>query len=341
MIKLLLFLFLFLFQNIYGSSYPADATDRLVNVYTSLQTLNPGDYVSSFGSTQGLCWFKAGINIATSGSSGRMVNFASPIGVDREIFLSNFCLNIQKDLILTGSVRIARSGNMSCGTGAFAGSSIILTGPLDLGSYTITCTFGQLTIDGNGNTIDFTKGGGLNADTTSTVYIRNAILNYVSSTNLCNNGTLALENVVMRLAPAPFIFYLPDRGLNIYGDVIVTGTGSFYFSKSSTRPYYLSIFNNGRIYFDSGVNVYASYNARPIFNLYGTKTGTLHFNNNPIFVGFDFTMNEGHIIFEDEITLNDSGSGLNGRFIVGPNCAVDMLGNARIVLENTTTFSIL
>ena len=338
MIKIFLFLFLFLFKSIYSASYPADATNRRVNVLTSLQTLNAGDYVSSSGAFQGLCWFKGGIQIA--GASG-LVNFANPVGVDREIYLdTDVGLNLQKDLILSGSVRIASSGYISCGTGSFAGSKIILTGPLQLESSTITCSFGALDIEGNGNIIDFSKGGKLDITATASLYMRNCILEGmdVQSIFWVDKGTYFFDNVVMKFTPGGYIDTTGNKSINLLGDLYITGTTIFIMGCN------LNFFNNAKLYLGSETE-FRPYGSTFTINFFGNKIGGFHFNGSKINLsalgsGKDFSINEGHVIFENEVSVYDRPT-YNKKFVLGPNCSVDMLGNARVVLEDTVTFSIL
>lgn len=338
--KIFLFLFLFLLDTIYCANYPKDGTDRLVNVFTTLKTLNAGDYVSSVGATQGLCWFRGGIRIA--GTSG-LVNFASPMPVDREIFLDpDVSLNLQKDLILSGSVRIASSGYISCGTGSFVGSKIILTGPLSLETSTITCSFGALDIEGNGNIIDFSKGAKLDITATASLYLRNCILEGMDVNSLfaSDKGTYFFDNVVMKTT-AGSLGYIsairPCKSINLLGDLYITGTTTFIMGCD------FNFFNNAKLYLGSETR-FRPYGSSFTIKHFGNKTGGFHFNGSIIELyslgtEIDFAVQDGNLIFENDVTIFDNS--LNKRFVAGPNCSIEMLGNAHVVLEDTVTFSIL
>ena len=70
------------------------------------------------------------------------------------------------------------------------------------------------------------------------------------------------------------------------------------------------------------------------------EMGTICFNGCDIKIGsLDFNVQNGRIIFENEVVIDDDGN--YKAFVIGSNVDVDALGSARIVLENSVTFSIL
>ncbi|KKP23019.1 MAG: hypothetical protein SZ59_C0004G0094 [candidate division TM6 bacterium GW2011_GWF2_28_16] len=327
-----IFLFLFIFKIILPASYPNDATDRLVNIFTTIQTLNAGDYVSSTGATQGLCWFKAGIKIA--GASG-LVNVATPIFVDREIYLDGqVSLNLQKDLILSGSVRIcadSTSGYISFGTGVFVGSKLILTGPVDLET-TVRCTFGAFEIQGNGNSINMRQNTFYPSNATS-FKLNNCLLYNIPELGLSNVAYpifTDLDNVVLKLSND---LDAHSRSLTINGDVSILGPYIF------TMYYSCSINDASFLHFEPESTLFLN----PTFKnltFKGNKTGGFHFNGCTIDISnADLTINEGNVIFENEVRIYDGSN--NKKFVIGPNCTAHILGGARVILDGTTTFSIL
>jgi hypothetical protein len=289
---------------------------------------------------QGLCWFKAGLQIA--GASG-LVNFASPLSVDREIYLSTAVgFNIQRDLILSGSVRIASSGYISSGNGPFEGRAIVLTGPLDIGANTITCSFGALDIEGNGNVIDFSKGGMIDITATASLYMRNCVLEgmNVNSLFFADKGTYFFDNVVFKTTngSGDYISAIrPAKSINLLGDLYITGTTTFIMGCD------LRFFNGAKLHFGHGTK-FRPYGSTFTIKSYGNKNGGLYFNGSTIELydlgtNIDFSVQEGNIMFENDVTVLDNSN--NKRFVVGLNCSTDVLGSGRVLLEDTVTFSIL
>lgn len=333
--KFLIFFILIFFNNLNATNYPNSSTetDRYVNVFYLLSdaALAAGDNVSSSGSDQGLCWFRAGFSLSGTGT----VTMATPIPVDREIFLSDrVALDLQKDLVLSGSVRLAKSGNVAAGTGSRLENSIIMNGPFDLGKNTLRFVSGPGLIDGNGNFIDFKKRGKITINSPGyDVKIRNAELRGVHSSNLtpAKGSSISLDNVLLRM-DGDYTANTVTGSLNILGDVVVTGTYVF------TIDGVCNIYNDCNLYFDVGSTLKIGSNA--VFNILSRKRGGIYFNGCNIDVSSkNFLIEAGNIFFANEVTIDDSNN--YKHFVAGPYNAAHVLGAARIVLDGTTTFSIL
>ncbi|KKP23017.1 MAG: hypothetical protein SZ59_C0004G0092 [candidate division TM6 bacterium GW2011_GWF2_28_16] len=343
--KFVIFLILIFFNNLNAINYPNSTTetDRITNVLTVLQGLNAGDTVST--AVQGLCWFKAGLSV--DGASAGRVNFSCPIPVDREIYLNeDVVLDLHKDLVFSGSVRLARSGNIIAGSATRLESSIILTGPFDLGSKTLTCTYGPMFINGNGNVIDFRKGGRIFYDSRNTndagrtaATIRNCELRGVkfeteadSRLWLRNYSAFNWDNVLLRLDGDYLIPNIDYKHLNIIGDVLVTGTYMFKMDGTCNVSY------NSLFCFDVGTTF--SIGRTAVFTSDGSGRAGFYFNGCNINISAkDFLIDNATLIFSNEVRITDEN--WNRKFIIGSNCNVILLAGARILLDGTTTLSLL
>ena len=329
--KILIILFLFFFNNLNATLYPVASQDRSVNVFYLLSdaALAAGDTVSS--GTQGLCWFRAGFSLSGTGT----VTMSNEIPVDREIFLSNrVALDLHKDLILSGSVRLGKSGNMAAGTGTRLESALILTGPFDLGANTLRFVSGPGFIDGNSNHINFKRGGIITINSPGyELKIRNAELRGIRSSRLtpAKGGSLGLDNILLRLDD-DYMATTATTSLNIYGDVIVTGTYIF------TVDGPCNIYDESCLYFDIGTTLAIGSNAA--FNFKGSKRGAIYFNGSNIDISSkNFSIDAGAIFFENEVAIDDGNN--YKHFVAQTHNTVNIFGGARVILDGTTTFSVL
>ena len=148
---------------------------------------------------------------------------------------------------------------------------------------------------------------------------------------LAQTGDLTLDNIILELH-GNYSTGSSRKALNIYGDIVVTGTYNFAISGPC------NFYDDARLYIGLGTTFVVGTGAT--FNFYGTKTGGLHFNGCEIYIANnDFVANEGNIIFENEVTVVDNNS--YRHVVIGPNCTVNSLATARIILESTSTFSVL
>jgi hypothetical protein len=343
-IFLIFFLFLFNanfllravdYPNTSGPQY-----DRYVNVLsdgTDPFPLVAGDLVGWSGTyiQYGICHFPYGLQTFNGGTG--YVDLATPLPVNRYLELSTACvLYLRSDLILGGRIDVTSSGRIKGGV-----DRIILNGPIYLNGNYIDAWEFSLRFSGNGNTIFFNGGGYMRVRHTGYDFeFRNIVLDGldIRSARDANNPTgdynLLLEDVVIKL-DSDFCFNGPGE-INIYNDVLVTGTHTFCLDGACY------IYDNARLMFDVGTTF--SMGLHGAITMADNHTGSIYFNGcNIIVADNDFngdeTMVGGRIIFENEVTIDDEGN--YGEFVIGANTGVDVLGNARIVLENTTTFSIL
>lgn len=342
--KFIIFLSLIFVKNTSATNYPTAAADRLVNTFVTIATsvFKAGDTISigSGATDQGLCWLKTRLDTNATGTG--YIEVATPLPVYTGLYLSRWnTLDIQKDMFLSGDCQLRRSGKISSGMASRAESSLILLGAFNLNDCTLTFTASSASdkdqpgyIDGNGNVIDFSNGGAIDIDTgpRGELKIRNAFLKGISGTNLAaTTGNLSLDNVVLQLN-GDYSVGSAKKALNVYGDLVVTGTYVF------TIDGPCNIYDDARIYFDIGTTFKVGSNA--VFNAYGSKTGGFYFNGSTINISSKhFLLNEGSIFFENQVNINDGNSYKN--FVVGPHCAATGLATARIILDGKTTFSVL
>lgn len=326
--KKILIILLFMLNKLNAAYYPDSTQDRSVNVFIANKSLAAGDTVSS--GTQGLCWFKAGFSLTGTGT----VTMSNEIPVDREIFLSDrVMLDLHKDLILSGSVRLGKSGNMAAGTGTRLESCLVLTGPFDMGTNTLRFVNGPGFIDGNGNFINFKNGGNLTINAPGQqLLIRNTELRGIRSSRLtpAKGASLGLKDVLLRL-DGDYLATTNTTSFNIYGDVIITGTYVFEVNGA------FNIYNESSLYFDFGTTLKVGNNA--LFNFKGTKKGKIFFNGSYIDISSqNFLIDSGAIYFSNEVNIDDNNS--NKHFVCGSRNSANILGNASVILNDTVTYSI-
>ncbi len=331
--KYLIILFLFFLNNLSATNYPNSSpeTDRTTNVFYTIQSFS-GTTADNIGDAiDGLCWCRAGFSLTGTGT----VTMCNEIPVDREIFLSDrVALDLFKDLILSGSVRLGKSGNIVSGISTRLESSIVLTGPFDLGANTLRFVSGPGFIDGNSNFIDFRKGGIITINSPGyELLIRNAELRAVRTSRLtpAKGGSLGLKDALIRL-DGDYMATTATTSLNIYGDVVVTGTYVF------TVDGACNIYDESCLYFDIGTTLKIGSNAT--FNFKGSKRGSIYFNGSNIDISSkNFSINSGAIFFENEVVIDDSDNYKD--FICERYNSANILGGARVILDGTTTFSVL
>ena len=134
--------------------------------------------------------------------------------------------------------------------------------------------------------------------------------------------------------------FVADCDLDIYGDVFVTGSGHTLCPNG-----YLKINKGARLIMDVGTTFSMGYPA----SITQETEGIIHFNGCNIDIGDNyglavnvsdgFFMRNGLVVFENRVKINDDSNGKT--FTVGEGCDVKVLGGARIILDGTTTFSVL
>lgn len=307
---------------IYQSAISLDA-DTFDNVGINLST-DPDDF-------HGFAWLKGGFNVINGTGN---VDFATPFVIGNGLNLnSNIAvLRLASDLIMgagTGIEDVAgSSGFLNCN-----GYGIVLSGEFPTNGNYIEFVDSGGRIYGNGNLIDFYSGGYFKVGSDSTfLSIRSAYLRDVSSDSFQfddNTKTLYLWNSVVDLSEN-IVF---DHNVGIVGDLLITGTHTVCFNRN------LDLYDDSRVIIDVGITF--SFGSSASVNLVGSKRkGTIHFNGCDILIGDnDFSIDGGRIIFENQVTIYDSDNYKD--FICGANTLVDVVGSGRVVLESTTTFSVL
>lgn len=321
-----------------STSYPSDGDTAKISIYQAEKVLVDTDNVGLSGTNDfyGFAWMKGGFNLNdTSGT----VDFASPFPVGTHINLDGqLVLRLQSDLILAADIGL-EAGVNSSGILDCNGNSIVLSGDFSLPSdgvgnerYVEFVDSGAR-IFANGNAIDFSPGGYLKVGSgCSYLSFRSAIFRDVKSNSFqFDDSTKTLYLWNSKLSISEDIVF--DHNVGIVGDFSVTGTHMICFNRN------LDFYDNGKLVMDIGTTF--SFGASSSINLVGPKRkGTIHFNGCNIKIGDqDFNTNGGRILFENQVTIDDEGNYKD--FICNAQSLVDVIGNARIVLESTTTFSIL
>ena len=310
------------------TDFPTLGDDKKVNTFASgTFVLEEGDTVGT--TNRGFCYFtrENGLQIGKTAASGH-VEFKTPLPIEWKISLhEEVYLRLAGDMFTSGEVAIASSGYIQGGS-----NRICLLGPLDLQSYWISA-IGNYSIrfSGNGNTIFFNEGGSIRQPSSSyDLEFRSTILNGVSQDSLQVDGNLILYDSTIRLI-SDYCFNSSGI-LKIYDDVLITGTNTFCLDAPC------EIYDNARLMFDIGTTF--SMGTHGSITIADNHTGMIHFNGSSVLIGAtDFNVDYGRIIFENEVTIDDDGN--YGEFIINTNSRADILGCARVVLENTSTFSLL
>ncbi len=329
------------FEFLFSTNFPNALDDLPIEINFSSQVLVEGDRVG-FSHTgppatpYGLFWAAGGVDMQKSAASG-YIAFGTPLYVDKELNLDpDVLLSLYSDLRLSGDVMLVSSGIFEAKNGA-----IILSGTLDLRDNTLTLR--QYLLDaeiiGNGNTIDFSKGGKIVFDpiVLTDLCIDNCYLKGLKEDSISFTDTsrdMFLTNCVLQLDGD----FCANFDINIFGDVLVAGTYSFCVNRQ------LSIQNGGRLIMDIGTTFSMGYYGD--IDTWGD--GVLHFNGCNIEIGDNygqsgdinngFILKTGGIIFENEVHINDDGN--HKFFQVSVDSDITFLSGARVILDGTTTFSI-
>lgn len=348
--KIFFYFCLFLSSKILCTNYPGSGTDKPLEMYMNRVTLYSGDRIGQATSGEnptdaqiyGLVWFAGGIDIQDG--PGSYVFFASPLPVGKSIALNTTWkknLVLLEDLNLSSSVNLLRSGKMEAKYG-----SIILNGPFNLMGNSITFTSEQSiripNFNGKGNIIDFSDGGQLN------VCVDGIEFNSVYLKNLTNNS-ITFGDVDLDVATLTFTSSIIKLGGNTCfnhnvavndGELFVTGTGhTICFNKE------LWIKNGATLKMDYGTTFSLGYRGY----IRTSGTGTFHFNGCDIEIGQNygtgteinngFYLKNGRTLFQNRVRISDDSN--HKHFIIGEHSDVRFLANSRVLLDGTTTFSLL
>lgn len=344
-IKYVLFVFLFLFPYLgYATNYPtypAGSNDVPIGIYPYSLLVRGGDGIGVKGTyeqppEQGMAWMSAGMTVL-AGGGGNYIPIATPLPVVEEIGLivggSDFPVLIS-DLFLSNHVTLTVGGELESKYGR-----IVLNGEFDLSDQTLTFPSEDWRgkINGNGNILNFSNGGTLKhvdgSIALENLYLKGIRTSSFDFTQRWEN--LILTNCVLQLDRD----FVANFDVEVKGDVLVTGTHTFCVNR------YLILRNGARLIMDVGTTFSMGYPA----SISGASFGIIHFNGCNIEVGDNygldanvsdgFFMKKGLVVFENRVRINDDNK--NKTFTVGENCDLKILGGARIILDGTTTFSVL
>ncbi len=341
-IKCALFIFLSLFSLLnYAANYPGAGTDRPIGVYPYSLVVRGGDGIgvsttAEISTPQGMAWLSAGMTVV-SGGAGDFVAMATPLPLADEIGLitggSDFPVLVS-DLFLSNHVTLTVGGEFETKYGR-----IVLNGEFDLSDQTLTfpSSLWPAKINGNGNILNFSNGGTLK-HVGGTIELENLFLKGLRTASFLftdHSQNLKLTNCVLQLdrdCVANFDF-------EVFGDVLVTGTHTLCLNR------YLIIRDGARLTMDVGTTFSMGYPA----SVATESTGISHFNGCDIELGDNyglstnvsdgFFMRNGLVVFENRVQINDDSN--SKAFTLGENCDLINLGGARIILDGTTTFSVL
>ncbi len=324
-----------------ATTFPTAGDDLPIEINYSSQVLYEGDRVGFVGTVPGdapygLFWAAGGIDLQKSAVPGCAI-FGTPLAVDKELNLDvDVFLAMARDVYLADGVRVSSSGDIEGKTRAF-----VLTGVFSLEGNTITFRNNHNSkISGNGNSVDFSKGGKLvfNDDgSPNDLYIENCYLKGFQENSIIFLGDardLFLTNCVIQLDGN----FCANFDINIYGDVLITGTHSFCINRQ------LRIQDGGHMMMDIGTTFSMGYYGD--IDTWGN--GALHFNGCNIEIGDNygqsgdinngFFLKTGTIIFENEVHINDDEK--RKFFQIADGADVTFLSGAQVILDGTTTFSI-
>ncbi|MBD3273634.1 hypothetical protein GF385_04780 [Candidatus Dependentiae bacterium] len=347
--KIILFIFLFLTFKCFSRNFPGSGTDRLVGIYMNRTTLQGGDNVGHAGGEEipvgdiyGLAWFAGGIDVQAGPND--FIFLSTPFPIGKSIAFNDSYrdfLVIVEDMHLSSSVNLLRSGTVEAKFG-----SIILNGPLNLMGNRITFTGKNSphfpNFNGKGNIIDFSNGGKLEC-TPRLFEINDVYLKNVSGDSIVfadrdlSSATLSFTKCTMQLA-GDVVF---DHDVVIKsGEFFITGTN---FTVCFNRK--LEIKNGAKLKMDYGTTFSLGYPG--YIQTHGT--GTIHFNGCDVEIGDNygsgseinngFNLKNGRVLFENRVRINDNNN--YKHFIIGEHSQARLLANARVILEGTTTFSLL
>lgn len=324
-----------------GTYFPTVGGDLPIEINYASQVLYEGDKVG-FDSTNpganpyGLFWAAGGIDLQKNATTGH-VKFGTPLSVDKELNLNtDVFLAMARDVYLANGVKLVSSGDVE---GKFR--ALVLTGVFSLEDYTLTFRKNHNSkISGNGNSIDFSKGGKFvfNDDgDPNDLYLENCYLKGLQENSITFLGDardLFLTNCIIQLDGD----FCASFDINIYGDVLITGTHSFCINRQ------LRIQDGGHMMMDVGTTFSMGYYGD--IDTWGN--GVLHFNGCNIEIGENygqvgdinngFFLKTGTIIFENEVHINDNQK--RKLFQVADGSGIIFLAGAQVVLDGTTTFSI-
>lgn len=343
--KILFYFCLFLTSKNLGVDYPRGGVyDRPFEMYMSAKLIRTGDRIGhkalveddSLANTLGLVWFAGGIILVAFTD----VPFASPFPVGKKIGLTDSIgsLSLMEDFHLSSYVDLVASGRIDARYG-----SIILNGTFNLLGKRISFVAGTSTsypcFNGKGNIIDFSDGGEFNVQVTrmeiNNVYLKNLTNNSINFTD--GDSTLTFTRSTIKLGGN--VCFNHDVVVQS-GDLFITGTGhTICFNKG------LWVKNGATLKMDYGTTFSLGYRGY----IRTSGTGTFHFNGCDIEIGENyglgseinngFNLKNGRVLFQNRVRINDDSN--HKHFIIGEHSQARVLSMANIVLDGTTTFSIL
>ena len=348
--KIFFYFCLFLSSKILCTDYPGSGTDKPLEIYMNRVILYGGDCVGQTTSGEtppdvdvlGLVWFAGGIDVQAGG--GNYVMFSSPFPVGKSIALNDSDLDwlvLMEDFHLSSSVNLLRSGAIEAKYG-----SIILNGPFNLMGNRITFVGGASpwypNFNGKGNILDFSDGGQLNVRVTlmemNSVYLKNLTNNSInfSDTDL-DAATLTFTNSIIKLGGN--VCFNHDIVVSD-GELFITGTGhTICFNKK------LEVKNGATLKMDYGTTFSLGYRGY----IKTSGTGVFHFNGCDIEIGENygsgseinngFYLKNGRALFQNRVGIGDDSN--HKHFTIGEHSDVRFLANSRVLLDGTTTFSLL
>lgn len=322
-------------------TYPAGPNDLHVGVYAGPLRVGGGDGIGVQSTAEaptpvGLVWINAGLYCQSG--AGTSIPIATPLPLSGYLRLKtggNDVLVLVSDLFLSATSYLSIGGDIETKYGR-----IVLDGEFNLGAQTMTFPTSTWPgkINGNGNALNFNSGGGLE-HIGGSIELENVYLKGIKAGSIIltdRSKDLVLKNCVIQLDGD----FVADFNLDIHGDVFVTGAGH-----TLCVNRYLNIQEGARLTMDLGTTFSMGYPA----SINSSSRGILHFNGCDIEIGDNYGLDEsvsdgffmknGLVVFENRVRINDDSN--SKTFTVGEDCDMKILGGARIILDGTTTFSVL
>jgi hypothetical protein len=306
----------FISNQIFCTTYPTDPANDIL-VYETPHTIGNEDTYKNF------VLFKAGFNL----TDGTVLLEIDP-PVHDYIFLETNSDLIMNDFDLRLTITALELG----GAAKMYGNTItttchMLSDMLLTSGGNNTLELYQVILNGNGNSLILDDSGGASitvpSDLAKRLTLQNIVIKNLDTSNIIMEGAdsrLTLENTVLELGN-DFTFY--NGTIVIKGDVVIKGPHTITFNT-------LEIEEGATLYFDQDTT------CGGITTLTMNDISSfLHFNGCTISGDISTSPNNGIILLENKVNINDS---LTVNFSNAD--LIKVLAGARVILGNNSTFNV-
>lgn len=260
--------------------------------------------------TQGFVDLCKGFTIVPVSSSthGANVYMDTNVSVSGAIDLRGTnTLTLLRNLYLDNGVTFSDSGKIYS-----YGNALIMNGDLTIPVDKVLHCGGNLIIEGKGHTLHIANGAQIFLDNSSTLTLRNMIIETSSTSSLqqalnisSTLSKLALDNVVLALgADLP----IKSGQLFFHNDVIVTGTSALIYR--SIAPSYIA--PHGCLMLDNGTTFsYAPFTNNRDLIVLSDASSTLLFNGSSLLTTHTgLRLSKGRLFFDNKATINGTNDSI-------------------------------